>query len=165
MLLFLVFLRFFRIKFVLSYISPFVAWIKNSCSDPGVFLLMMFANDLTGCFMTIESVSASSLFMMVIGVNFPLIIAWKVSNTVGSFSFLRLNLKFAGFGFLILFRRRWKVIISKSWSLPMSDLEKLCVLAKLSPDQNTSSLECNQSDCGVVHMGYARSIFWMLCED
>ena len=30
---------------------------------------------------------------------------------------------------------------------------------------SASSLECNQSGCGVVHLGYARSIFWMLCVD
>ena len=30
---------------------------------------------------------------------------------------------------------------------------------------SASSLECNQSSCGVVHLGYARSIFWMLCDD
>ena len=30
--------------------SPFVTQIKNFCSDPGFFLLMMFAKDLTGCF-------------------------------------------------------------------------------------------------------------------
>ena len=30
---------------------------------------------------------------------------------------------------------------------------------------SASSLECNQSGCGVVHLGYATSIFWMLCDD
>ena len=30
---------------------------------------------------------------------------------------------------------------------------------------SASSLECNQSRCGVVHSGYAMSIFWMLCDD
>ena len=30
---------------------------------------------------------------------------------------------------------------------------------------SASSLECNQSGCGVVHLGYAMSIFWMLCDD
>ena len=33
------------------------------------------------------------------------------------------------FGLLILFGRKWKVIISKSWSLPMSAPGKLHVLA------------------------------------
>ena len=62
------------------------------------FLLMMFAKDLTGCFshcyvklkvVTIESMSVSSLFMIVRGANFLPIVAWKVSNTLGSFSFSR----------------------------------------------------------------------------
>ena len=30
---------------------------------------------------------------------------------------------------------------------------------------NTSSLVCNQTAFGVVHLGYARSIFCMLCDD
>ena len=30
---------------------------------------------------------------------------------------------------------------------------------------SASSLECNQSGCGVVHLGYAMSIFWMPCDD
>ena len=47
---FLVFLRSFRLKSFLSQFSPFVAQIKNFCSDPGFFLLTRFAKDLTGCF-------------------------------------------------------------------------------------------------------------------
>ena len=31
--------------------------------------------------------------------------------------------------------------------------------------ESASSLECNQSDCGADHLGCARSIFWMLCDD
>ena len=53
-----------------------------------------------------ESMSVSSLSMMVRGANFPSIIAWKVSNTLRSFSFSRSNLSFVCFGLLILFRRR-----------------------------------------------------------
>ena len=40
---FVVFLRSFRLNFFLSQFSPFVAQIKNVCSDPGFFLLTMFA--------------------------------------------------------------------------------------------------------------------------
>ena len=36
--------------FSFSQFSPFVVQIKNFCSDPGFFLLTMFAKDLTGCF-------------------------------------------------------------------------------------------------------------------
>ena len=82
----------------------------------------------------IESRSVSSLSIMVRGANFPLITAWKVSNTLGSFSFSRSDLSLVYFCLLILFRRRWKVIISKSWSLPVSAPGKLCVLAMFTPD-------------------------------
>ena len=79
--------------------------------------------------------SVSSLLMMVRGANLLPIIAWKVSNTLGSFSFLRSNLILVCLGLLILFRRRWKIIISKSWSLSMSAPGKLRVLALFTPDQ------------------------------
>ena len=46
---FLVFLRSLRLKPSLSHFSPFVAQIENFYSDPGFFLLTMFAKDLTGC--------------------------------------------------------------------------------------------------------------------
>ena len=45
----------------------------------------------------IESRSVSSLSMMVRGANFPPIIAWKVSNTLGSFRFSRSNLSLVCF--------------------------------------------------------------------
>ena len=80
----------------------------------------------------IESRSVSSLSMMERGANFPSIIAWKVSNTLGSFSFSRSNLCHVCFGLLILFRRRLKVI-SKSWSLPMSAPGKLRALVMFTP--------------------------------
>ena len=83
----------------------------------------------------IESMSVSSLFIMVRGANSPIIIAWKVSNTLGSFSFSRSNLSLVCFGLLNLFKRMWMVIISKSWSLPMSAPGKLLVLALFTPDR------------------------------
>ena len=58
---------------------------------------------------------------------------------IGIFQFSRSDLSdFPGlvcFGLLILFRRRWKNIISKSWSLPMSAPDKLRVLALFTPDR------------------------------
>ena len=48
----------------------------------------------------IESMSVSSLLMMVRGVNLPPIIAWNVSNTLGSFSFSRSDLSLVCFGLL-----------------------------------------------------------------
>ena len=42
--------RSFRFKSFLSQFSPIVAQIKNFCTDPGIFVLTMFAKDLTSCF-------------------------------------------------------------------------------------------------------------------
>ena len=55
-------------------------------------------------------------------------------------------------------------INQKSWSLPMSAPGKLLVLWMLTPDRKRFSPRCNQSDCGVSHLGCAMSIFWMVCE-
>ena len=87
---FLVFLRSFRLKSFLSQLSPFVAQIKNFYSDSGFFL------------------SLSLLLVMVRGANFPPTIAWKLSNSLGSFNFSRSNLSRVSFGLLIFFRRRRK---------------------------------------------------------
>ena len=60
---FLVFLRYFRLELFLSQFSPFVAQIKNFCSDPGFFfLLTMFAKDLTGCFSHCGVLGAPDIF-------------------------------------------------------------------------------------------------------
>ena len=172
---FFVFLRSFRFESFLSQFSPFVAHIKNFCGDPGFFLLIMFAKDLTGCFNhccvdggDIESKFVSSLFMIVRGANCPLIIAWKVSHTLGSFSFSRSDLSLMCFGSLIHFRVSDEDGRSSSVSCGHFQCQLLenfvfwqCSLLIGS----ASSQECNQSGCGVVHSGYARSIFWMLCDD
>ena len=79
-----------------------------------------------------ESRSISSLFMMVWGANFPPIIAWKVSNRLGSFSFSRSNLSLEGYlACWFSFRWRWNVIIGN----PMSAPRKLHVLALFTPDR------------------------------
>ena len=54
---------------------------------------------------------------------------------IRSFSFSRSNLCLVCFGLLIFLRRRWKVIIGRSWSLPMSAPGKLRVLAMSTPDR------------------------------
>ena len=83
----------------------------------------------------IESMSEYSLLMMVRGANLSPIIAWKVSNTLGSFSFSRSNLSLVCFGLLIFFQAKmeghhqqvvissnvcsWKTLCSgnvRSWS-------------------------------------------------
>ena len=45
------------------------------------------------------------------------------------------NVKLVCFGLLILFTRKWKVIISKSWSFPMSAYRKRRILAMFTPDR------------------------------
>ena len=93
-----VLLRSFRFDSFLSHFPPFLAQIKNICSDPCFFLFffiifwMVISKDLTGCFSHCcvegwSSSSAASLFMMVRGANAQLILAWEVSNTLVSFSF------------------------------------------------------------------------------
>ena len=62
--------------------------------------------------------------------------SWKVSKTLGSFSFSRSNLSLVCFTLLIFFFRRGrKVIISKLWTLPMSAHGKLRVLAMFTYDR------------------------------
>ncbi len=39
-----------QVRLLFSQFSPFVAQIKNICSDPGFLLSAVFAKDLTGCF-------------------------------------------------------------------------------------------------------------------
>ena len=75
------------------------------------------------------------------------------------------NLSLGWFGFLAFFRRTRKVIITRSWSLPMSAPGKLLVLWMCQLlIGSASSPRCNQSGCGVSHLGCAMSILWMVCE-
>ena len=69
------------------------------------------------------------------------------------------------FGLLILLIRKWKVIISKSWSLQCLLLENFVFWQCSLLIGSTFARECNQSDCGVVHLGYAKSIFWMISDN
>ena len=90
----------------------------------------MFAKNLTGCFSHCCVEGGDHWIYVCIFVAHDskrCIIAWKVSNMLGSFSFSRSNLSLVCFGLLIFLRRRRKVIISKSWSLPMSAPGKLHV--------------------------------------
>ena len=52
--------------------------------------------------------------------NFPPIVARKISAMMGSLTFSRLNLILMLPWFLTLWRRSLKVIITNSWSLPIS---------------------------------------------
>ena len=100
-----VFLRSFRLKSFLSQFSTSVAQIKNVCRDP----VVVFSSDgvcqrshwlfqsLLSLVVIIETRFVSSLLMMVRGANFLPIRAWKVSDTLGSFSFSRSNLSLVCF--------------------------------------------------------------------
>ena len=111
----------------------------------------------------IESMSVSSLLMMVRGANLPPIIAWKVSNTLGSFSFSRSNLSLVlaafffsgGGGRSSASRDHFQCLL----------LENLVFWQCSLLIGSASSLERNQIGCGVVHLGYAMSIVWMPCDD
>ena len=111
----------------LQWPSSFFFFLDDVC---------MFAKDLTGCFshccvkvVIIESMSVPSLLMMVRGANFPPIIAWKVSNTLGSFSFSKSNLSLVCFGSLIVFRRR---------------CHKACVHSERSPYRAVHCFQCTK---------------------
>ena len=60
-------------------------------------------------------------------------------RTGNLFRFSRSNLSLVCFGLLVLFRRRWKAIISKSWSLPMSATSNWTELP-------TECLNCSKAD-------------------
>ena len=81
------------------------------------------------------SMSVPSASRMVSAANFPPIIAWKASATSGSFSFSRSNLILAWPSFLTLFRCSLKVIMTSSWSLPMSAPGKLRAMAMFTLDR------------------------------
>ena len=127
----------------LSQFSPFVAQIKNFCSDPGFFFFwrcmprISLAVSVTAVLkvVIIESKSASSLFMMVRGVNLPWLGRFPTHWDLSAFRGQTWVLPVLACWFF--FSRRWKVIISKWWPLPMSAHGKLRVLAMFIPDRNS----------------------------
>ena len=89
--------------------------------------------------------------MVLRGANFPPIISWKISNTLGSFSFSGSNLSVVCFGLLKLFRRRYRRSSSASRGHFQCLLLKNFVFWQCSLlIESASSLERNQSGCGVV---------------
>ena len=100
--------------------------------------------------------------MMVRGANFPPNIAGNFSNTFGSFSFSRWNLGLVCFG-LLIFRRRSSSANRGHFQCLL--LESFVFWQCSLLVESASSSEYNQSDCGVAHLGHARSIFWMFCDD
>ena len=102
---------------------------------------------------------------MVRGANLPPIIVWKVSNTLGSFSFSRSYLSLVCFGLLIFSGEGGRSSSASRDHFQCLSLENFVFWQCSLLVGSASSLECNQSGCGVVHLGYAMSIFWMLCDD
>ena len=138
-----VFLRSLRLKSFLSQFSPFVTQIDNFSSDPGFFLLTMFAKDLTGCFShcCVEG-GDHWITVCIISVHdgerckLPAYPSLESFQHVEIFELLEVRLESCVFWLADFFFRRWqKVIISKSWSLPMSAPGKLRVLAMFTPDR------------------------------
>ena len=145
---------------------------RISAVTQGCFLLTMFAKDLTGCFNHCCVESGDHWIQVCVFIvhdgercKLPTCNSWKVSNTLGSFSFLRSNLSLVCFGLLILFRRRWKVIISKSWSLPVSASGKLRVLAMFTPDRKRFLTRIYSVWLWCCPFGLCHVIFWMLFDD
>ena len=104
--------------------------------------------------------------MMVRGANLPPIIAWKISSTLGSFSFSRSNLSLCVFWLADFFSGEGGRSSSASRDhFQCLLLENFVFWQCLLLIGSTSSLECNQSGCCVVHLGYAMSIFWMPCDN
>ena len=139
---FLIFLRSFRFQSFLSQFSPFVAQIKNFCSDPGFFLLTMFAKDLTGCFNHCCVEGGDHWMYVCIFVAHdgerckpPAYHSLEGFQHVGIFQLSEVKLESCVLACWFFFRRMRKVIISKSWSLLMSAPEKLRVLAMFTSDR------------------------------
>ena len=110
----LVFLRSFRFKSFLSWFFLLLHRLRISAVTPFFFWQCLpriwLAVSVTAVLkvVIIESMSVSSLLMMVRGANFPPIIVWKVSYTLGSFSFSRSNLSLVCFGLLSFFQVKAK---------------------------------------------------------
>ena len=69
------------------------------------------------------------------------------------------------FGLLILFRRSWRSSSASHGHFQCLLLENFVFWHCSLLTGSASLLECNQFGCGVIHLGYAMSIFWMLCDD
>ena len=114
----LVFLRsILRGRSFLSHFCPFVAQIK-------LFSAVTQGSLFWWCLPRISvAVSVTAVLKTVIidgeRCKLPAYHSLEGFQHTGIFQLSEVKLRLVRFGLLILFRRRWKVIISKSWSLPM----------------------------------------------
>ena len=136
------------------------------------FLLTMFAKDLTGCFSHCCVEGGNHWICVCIFVAHdgerckpPAYHSLEGFQHVGIFQLSRSNLSLVCFILLIFFRRRRKVSSASLDHFQCLLLENFVFWQCSLLIGSTSLLECNQSGCGVVHLGYAMSILWMLCDD
>ena len=105
---------------------------------PRVFSLTMFAKDVTGCFNHYCVEGGDHLIHFWIFVIYDgercKLPAYHILEGFQHIWIFKL-FELACFGLQILFRQRWKVIISKLWSLPISAPGKFRVLAVFTPDR------------------------------
>ena len=170
---FFVFHRSFRFKPFLSQFAPFVTQIMNFCSDPEFFLLMMFAKDLTGCFShcCVES-GDHWIYVCIFVARDGERCKPPAYHSLEGFQHIGI--------FQLFWGQTWVLRVLACWffsgkggrsSSASRDHFQCLLLENFVFWQcslligSASSLECNQSGCGVVHLGLARSIFWMLCLD
>ena len=128
--------------------------------------------------LAVEFTSACSLFMMVRDVNLPQLgkfptnwnlqlfevklescVFW-IAGCCLLFAFLLLLLLFCFFQTTVEGHYQQVVAISNVCSWTTFVFWQCSLLIR-----RASSLNCDQSVCGVVYLGYARSIFWLLCDD
>ena len=102
----------------------------------------MFAKDLTGCFShcCVEG-GDHCIHVCIFTVHdcewckLPAYHSLERFQHNGIFRLFEVKLESCVFWLADSFRQRWKVVISKSWSLPTSAPGKLRVLAQLTPDR------------------------------
>ena len=101
-----------------------------------LLITVVFAKDVVGCFCqgSVKAVDLGVYFSVLSfkgadWKNFSFLFARKISAMLGSLSFSRLNLILMLFCFFALWRRSLRVIITSSWSLPISAPGRLLVFA------------------------------------
>ena len=111
-----------------------------------------------------ESRSVSSLLMMVRGANFPPIIAWKVLTQWDIAAFRGQTCVLCVLACCFFSCEGGRSSSASCGHFKCLLLENFMFLHCSLVIGSTSSLECNQSGCGVIHLGYTRSFLWMLYE-
>ena len=157
----------------LFFLNPFVAQVKNFCSYPGFFLLTMFAKDLTGCFSHCCVEGGDHWIYLCIFVVHDgerckpaAYHSLEGFQHVWIFQLFEVKLQSCVYWLADFFSGEGGRSSSASRDHFQCLLLENFVFWQCSLlIGSASSLVCNQSGCGVVHLGYAMSIFWMPCDD